>query len=154
MNTKPFEVALSVIQSVAIVVSLVFSIRGFRAYEARTSAETMLKYSELLDSGTDLKIYNALEHDQSILKEHKGKFTSDELEQFLEDLELLDDAYEGKVINDSMAYDAFSEEIDRVVQNPEIAAYLAVVRRTDPTYFVGIGNLKDAFDEYKKRNPE
>jgi hypothetical protein len=90
---KAFQILLSIIQSVAIIVALAISIRGFRANEARTSAETMLKYAELLHAGSDGKIYNALEHDQPILKEHKGKFTSDELEQFLAHLKLLDEAY-------------------------------------------------------------
>jgi hypothetical protein len=53
VNTaKAFEISLSIIQSVAIVVALIFSIRGFRADEGRTSAETMLRYSELLNAGS------------------------------------------------------------------------------------------------------
>jgi len=150
---KVIEILLSLAQTVAIILALVISIRALRADESRTSAETMLKFAQILDEGVDFGIYLALEHDTHILKKRGGKFTEDDLDKFLGDLELLGEACDKKVIDEDMAYDAFSHEVTKVVQNPEIAAYLTTIRREDPTFFRGIDDLKNSFDDYERRHP-
>ncbi len=147
------DFVLSLVQTVAIIVALMFSVQGFKASQAQMSAETMIKFDDRLNSPTDRKIWIAIAHDRPILKENKGKFSTDDLDDFLGDLQTLADAYELKVIDLDTTCAEFSDQVYKTLKDPEIAAYLAKVRREDDMYFRGIEDLKDAFDKSQCSHP-
>ena len=123
------DTVLQVLQSVGIIAGLYISYQALHTSvlsqkrdDARVSAETMLKFSELIDTGHDGKMMIAIRAGSPLLKSNGGKFETDDLDELLGDYQLLSEAYDAKVINDAMAYDAFSDDVDVTIHNSEVAA--------------------------------
>jgi hypothetical protein len=93
---------LSRIQNIAIIATLYISYQAYNASSkvaereaSRASAETMLKYSELIDNmnGHDGRMMVVIHHDLRLLKDKGGQFATDDLDELLGDFQILDEAH-------------------------------------------------------------
>ena len=74
------------------------------------SAEMMLKFADKLSSGPSAQIEMPLQLNGNLSKQ---KVSDEQLDEFLGNYELLDDAYRYGLINEDMAYNAFSFDLDK-----------------------------------------
>jgi hypothetical protein len=125
-------------------ISVTISVRNSKSDEQRVSADFMLRFDELLDSGASAKLLGAIEESQPILKEHGGQFSELDVERLLGQFELLANACNHHLISEEMVYDAFSYYVEIAFKDKEITAYLADIRQEEPDYYEG-------FDELAKR---
>jgi hypothetical protein len=151
---RALDTALQVLQSIGIVAGLYFSYHALRAsaetqrmQQAQVSADTMLEFSKLIDSGSghDGKMMIAIYHNLPLLKSHGGKFTTDDLDELLGDYQLLWEAYDAEVISFDMADDSFSDDVNKTIHNPEVEAYLSSVRREDNSFYSGLDDMEKDF---------
>jgi len=82
-------------------------------------------------------IMGAIETDAPILKEHKGKFLSVQLDKYLGDFETVAMVYDEGLLTKLQLEQHFSDYIERLSSNREVAEYL----ENNPEYFGGLRTL-------------
>jgi hypothetical protein len=99
-------------------------------YEQRSSqsVQLMFQINEHVRSGTSSRLVAAINSGAPIF-EPKGKFTDEDVDNYLMNWELLAVAYDHSVINRGMLYDAFSYDISAAWKNPEIQKFIKDTRK-------------------------
>ena len=110
---------LSFVQTVGIIFTLLLTLGlalwiGHRESK-RESADLMLRFDELLNSGGSGRVIKALNLNGNL--DHVGfggEALDDAIDDLLSDYELLDAAYRDNLIDKDIAYDAFSYDLLRI----------------------------------------
>ena|ERR1700688_2888071 len=142
------------VASLMISIAAVWYSRGmFSTDEKRTSADFMLRFTEMLEAGRNDELLDAIENGDKLLKENDGVFSDHDFGKLLDAFELLATVYYHHLINNAMLYEAFSVDVESTFRNEEVVAYLAEVRKDDPDFYEGFERLARDFirqDERKK----
>lgn len=112
---------------------------------------TLFRLEDRLLNSTNQSIYSATEHNKPILKDNGGKFSTDDLDQYLNDLTSIESAYDRKLIDMSSAYEWFAEYFEMASQNKEVNDYLASIRKESPDYYDGFEAFSSEINAYGKR---
>ena len=142
---KYLSVFLSIFSLIIAITSVTISVRNSKSDEQRVSADFMLRFDGLLDSGASAKLLGALEEDQPIFKGHGGQFSDLDVERLVGQFELLASACDHHLIDEDMAYDAFSYYVEKTFTNKEISTFLADIRKEEPDYYEGFDQLAKRF---------
>ena len=123
---------------------------GFTVFQVKDIANNQLdrkydlatRYYDKLGSGTDEKISIAIEHKKAILTP-KGNFTTDELDNYLDDLDGIGEALGRGLLDEDTVCSDFSDLTLSAHDNSEIAEYITKVRvdRKDNAYFGDVDSL-------------
>src|SRR5262245_46285561 len=87
-------------------------------------------------------IRKAIESKKPILQVHKGKFTEQELEDFIGLLDMTQQLVDRKILDCGLVEDNFAGYADEAIRNREITDYIAELRRDM--------NDKDLYDGFEK----
>jgi len=109
--------------------------------KSNRSADFIFRFDDKLDKEPYRKLSHAIQDNKPILKEHGGKFTSDDLEGYLDIFESLHDVWTRGLITEEMLYSAYSYEIMKAANNSEVQAYLSGIRREDSDFYSGFDDL-------------
>jgi hypothetical protein len=131
---------LSFVQTAGIIFTLLLTL-GLALWNAhreseRESTDLILRFNELLNSGGSGRIIKALDLDGNL--DHLalgGEALDDAIDDLLSNYELLDAAYRNKLIDNDMAYDAFSNNVEKALRDPKVRQYLSA----------SIGKERDAY---------
>jgi hypothetical protein len=110
-----------------------------------SSANLAFQFDQKLNQGIELQISDAIEASGTPILQPKGKFSQDQLEQWLGDYDTIGELYAEGLINDRIAYDLFSYDALLAYQNPEITNYLKTMRNGEHDQ-----TLYDKFDYFAK----
>ncbi|MBM3261053.1 hypothetical protein FJY93_01405 [Candidatus Kaiserbacteria bacterium] len=118
---------------------------GFSAYQINDIANNQLSrknqlsllYYDRLNSGSNRKISMAIEHHNPILK----KFTSDEIDDFLNDLNDVGFNLARNLLDSDSTCANFSDLTEKAYKNQEIQKYLIDARKHNEDYFQGFDQL-------------
>ena len=144
VNWPYFERLLRVIEVVAVILAscVVFQIPGqiseWRNSQENRSMDLLLRLESKLDSGTNYKISLLIDNKQPILVQNKGKFSTNDLDQYLSDVTSVCDAYQKGLISINSLSDWFYDYLIKIGNNQEIQDYLRTIRQEDKDYFSGI----------------
>ena len=95
------------------------------------SASYILRFDELLNSGTNLKVRKAIANNKNpLMSENGGKFSIDDIDGYLGVFEEMDSAYRAHLISTEMLYNSFSYDIIQAADNSDIRQYFTEI--TDP----------------------
>ncbi len=134
---------LSLIQSIGIICAIAISVYTVRVESRRESADLMLKFDDRLNSGKSALVVNALELNGNL---NRAKNVDDEaLDEFLGNYELLDTAYRNGLIDNDMAYDAFSYDLEKALQDAKVKAFLLASRSEEGDIYDGVLELARSF---------
>jgi hypothetical protein len=84
-------------------------------------------------------IIDAIESNKPILKEHKGSYTDDQLDNYLGDFDTIDQVYSEKLLTEDQMCISFSYFVVTALSNPEVKNYIALPTNND--FFGGIEDL-------------
>jgi hypothetical protein len=117
--------------------------RMLLAQKNQMSSEFMLRFSDELDEDGSGRVSSALDNNRPLT--HDRKVSDDDIDDFLSKYELLDAVYRYNVINQDMAYDAFSYDLERALKDKRVIQYLLDSRRDESHTFDGVHDLARAW---------
>jgi hypothetical protein len=109
--------------------------------KANRSAEFIFKFDEKIYKPPSSQIRLAIESGKPILKTHGGRFSSDDLNRYLDIYETMHDVYVKGLIDEEMMDSAYGHVLGKAYANREIQAYLGEFRKEDPAYYSGFEDL-------------
>jgi hypothetical protein len=141
-RTDRRSAALNLVQTVAIVCTLIFYVYSLHVQSNEKSAEFMLAFDQRLNSGGSALVVKALDRNGNLDKANVG---DDELEDFLDKYELLDAAYRHDIIRRDMAYDAFSYDLETALRDPKVRRFISESRGEEADFYDGVIELAKSF---------
>ncbi len=137
---------LSFAQTVGIIgtlaLTLTLAIWNRHEQSNQESAALMLKFSEGLNSGKGALVVKALDTYGNL---DKVTVSDEALEDFLDEYELLAVAYRYHLINNDMAYDAFSYDLEKALADAKVRQFLLASRREEGDIYNGVLELARSF---------
>lgn len=145
----PFSEILHFTEVIAIVGTTLFAALQLRALRLQNSADLALRLDQQLNTDVNENLENDLDSDPRtpILKEHGGKYTVIQLDNFLSQYETLDDLYQNGLITCRMMYNEFSGDLEDAYKNKDVMAQVAEERKDDPSTWEGFIHLGKKFDK-------
>jgi hypothetical protein len=141
VSWENFSRFLRILEVLAIIIGIIFAGIQVKAMRDMQSAQLMLEFNTNLDNGKNAKIIETIENNGPILKNNGGQFSGPDVDGYLSTYELLSNAWDFGLINDTMLYNAFNYDLVRTYQNKEIQSYLVEIRKENPLFFAGFENL-------------
>jgi hypothetical protein len=117
-------------------------IHGF--HRARQAA-IMLRVDDRRDKYGEL--WRAIDTNKPILEARGGKFMEHDLEEYLDLWEGLYDWYVEEVIPKKMFYNAYSHQIEKTYDNPEVRQFVQESQKESPEFYTGLERLARAMKE-------
>lgn len=141
---------LSFVQTIGIIFTLLLTLGlalwiGHRESK-RESADLMLRFDELLNSGGSGRLIKALNLNGNL--DHVGfggEALDDAIDDLLSNYELLDAAYRNNLIDKDIAYDAFSYDLERALRDPKVRQYLSDSMGEERDVYSGVFELAAAW---------
>jgi hypothetical protein len=145
--------ALNIAQTIGIIATLflTFMVTFWGREDQRVtrngqSAEFMLHFHEMLDSGKSGMVVTALnEYDNLDKFTLKGEASEEAIGEFLNNYELLDAAYRFNLVNDDMAQDAFSWDLAKALNDGNIRRYISDSIAEESDLYGGVRELAKAW---------
>lgn len=94
---------------------------------------------------TNNGIINAIENKRPILKEHKGKYTATQLDNYLGYFETIDQAYSEELLTEAELCTSFSYYVIATSKNKEVREYM----EKNPSFFGGFPDLTSTIAKSK-----
>ncbi len=138
------------VQTAGIIATLFLTVglslwNGFQQ-SRRESADLMIKFNQMLNSGGSRLIMKELDMHGDLNHIHvSGEDLDGAMDDFLNDYELLNAAYDYKLIGRDMAWDAFSYELETALHDPKIPQYIADSKRVEADMYDGVLDLARSF---------
>ena len=100
-----------------------------------------IHYYDRLNSGTNEKIYLAIERKTPLMVENGGKFNDDQVDNYLGDLHDVGQDLYSDLLDGGKVCSNFSDFAIKTWDNSEIQGYLLKTRKEDLKYFLGFDDL-------------
>jgi hypothetical protein len=113
------------------------------AQKSQMSADFMLRFSDELNKDGSARVSAALDRKTGLA--HDRNVSDDDIDDFLSNYEMLDVVYRNNVINRDMAYDAFSHDLERALNDKRVIQYLRDSRSEESDLFDGVRDLARAW---------
>lgn len=129
---------VAVVAAAVVIVEIPKQLNEWENGQNNRAFDQLIKLDGILSQGTDRKITSALDKDQPILIENGGTFSSNELDNYLNDIYSIYDAYNRGIISGDDVYTWFSDYLAETVENKEVIKYLNYIRTDSPDYYRGL----------------
>lgn len=111
----------------------------------------LLQFEGKLKSGKNRQIYYMIKKNMPLLSENKGKFSTEDLDFYLDDITSVVDAEDRKLISLEDVYNWFNDYFISTYNNEEIRKYLSDIRKNSPDSYEGLEVIVKELIEYKKK---
>lgn len=150
-NSRKIFLIFGLITTIAAVVGIIFGLQTLGG--AANSLDETKKADQgnlILNLNRDfffddrlLKVRQAIENNDKILKENQGQLTDQDLDDYLGMFEMMDGLRERKILDASLLEDNFCIFVDEAYSNKEITTYISQVRKdlNDTGIYSGFENL-------------
>ena len=145
---------LVLIQTVALIASVYLlreQINDLQDTKSSRSADFIFRFNEQLDKPPLSKLRIAIISRKPVLKKNGGKFDEDDLEQYLDLWEGLNDLYVKGLIRKEMFYNSYSYDIGKAYENTEVQAFVKESRQEAPDFYTGFDNLAKEMKEFSSK---
>jgi hypothetical protein len=123
------------------IIFTVFQIQDIKNNQLNRKNDLSIRYYDRLNTSINQQIQLAIEHNRPILTENKGKFTDDQLDDYLGDLHDVGWDLSSGLLDGDTVCSTFSDLSKNASQNQEIQIYITKIRKDNPTYFLGFDTL-------------
>lgn len=141
----------TIVAAVIAVISYCYQRNEWTLQSEGRTYDLLSHINDKLTNGNNKKIAKLIEDEKPILKENGGKFTSDDLEAYLNDLSDLSDVYGRKLVDLCSIDSWFSDYFSSLDKNTEVKNYITKYREKGSTYYSG---LDDILNDLKTRLKE
>ena len=143
---------LVLVQTIALIGSVYVlreQINDLRDTKSSRSADFIFKFNEQLNKAPLARLRLAIVGRKPILKKNGGKFSEDDLEEYLDLWEGLNDIYVKGLINKEMFYNSYSYDIGKAYENAEVQTFVKESQREAPDFYTGFENLGREMKDFK-----
>jgi hypothetical protein len=77
-----------------------------------------------------------------------GKFSADDLEDYLGIFDSLNDLYEKGMVNQGLFYNEYSYDVEKLFDNAEVQTYLKDIRKAEADFYIGVDKLAKEMKVY------
>ena len=109
--------------------------------KSNRSADFIFRFDERLAKSPFSELALAIQRNQPILKAHGGKFSEDDLQGYLDLWESINPEYVAGLISKEMAYNSYSNDIQKAYDNPEVQTFVKESQKESPEFYTGFENL-------------
>ncbi len=102
-------------------------------------------------SANNRQIYKAIRNNKQLLKENKGKFSTEDLDFYLDDITSITEAEDRELIKQEDIYNWFEDYFIGTLANKEVREYLANIRKSSPNSYEGLEETVNRLIEHKKK---
>lgn len=148
---KGLEKAAAIITIIGfpvLVVSMLFVFYQIEELKQVASSQNNIALNTEFFNDTNTGIISAIENDQPILIEDKGKYTDAQLDNYLGDFDTISDAYDEGLLSENDFCDSFSYYVQITASSSEIQKYMI---SEGSSYYSGLPELSVAVDESKDK---
>ena len=97
------------------------------------------------------QIYNTIKKNKPLLTENNGKFSTEDLDLYLDDITNIVEAEGRKLIKLEDIYNWFEGYFISTHNNKEIRKYLSDIRKDSPDSYEGLEKMVNELIEHKKK---
>jgi hypothetical protein len=126
-------------------------IKEWENVQSERCLNVLLQFDGKLKSVKNRQIYNTIKKNKPLLTENKGKFSTEDLDFYLDDITSIVDAEDRKLIKLEDIYNWFEDYFVSTHNNKEIRKYLSDIRKDSPDSYEGLEATVKELIEYKKR---
>lgn len=138
---------LNLVQTIGIIGTLMFAIWSYHAESNGRSADFMLRFDDLLDSGKSGLVETQIDEEENLNKiSLQGDALDEAIGDYLSNYELLAVAYRNHLISEDMSYDAFSWSLEKALNDPAIRRYLSESKAEESDLFDGVLELAETWN--------
>ena len=131
-----FTTVFVTVESVVLLVVQILDARHL----ARTEDAIAIN-SEFFNNANNLAVVSAFDRGGPILLENRGSISDAQLEQYLDDFQTIDRAWQDHMLREVDLCDAYDHRVAQIFANGEVLAYITKQRKADPTYWDGLDEL-------------
>jgi|MudIll2142460700_1097286.scaffolds.fasta_scaffold50442_2 hypothetical protein len=161
MNSRPiwkyFEGFLRVVEVGAIVVTAIIifqipqKIKEWESAQSERSLNVLLQLDAKLKSKKNRQIYHTIKRNKPLLTQNGGKFSTEDLDFYLDDVTCIADAEDRNLIKLEDIYNWFEDYFVSTLNNKEIGKYLSDIRKESPDSYEGLEVTTNQLMDYKKK---
>lgn len=151
---KHISGVLVLVQTVALIASVYLlreQINDLQDTKSSRSVDFIFRFNDKLDKAPLSKLRLSIASRKPILKKNGGKFNEDDLEEYLDLWEGLNDLYIKDLISKEMFYNSYSYDIGKAHENPEVQAFVKESQREAPDFYTGFENLAREMKAFKPK---
>ena len=141
----------AIVFAVYMIFQIPHQIKEWENVQSERCLNVLLQFDAKLKSGKNRQIYNAIKNNKPLLTQNKGKFSTEDLDFYLDDVTSIGDAEDRKLIKLEDIYYWFEDYFISTHNNKEIRKYLSEIRKDSPDSYEGLEVTAKALIEYKKR---
>lgn len=123
------------------IIFTVFQIQDIRNNQLNRKNDLSIQYYNELNTSMNRQIGLTIEYQKPILSSNKGKFTEDQLDDYLGVLHDIGRGLGAGLLDEDTTCSSFSDLSTHTSENKEIQEYLQKIRKNTPTYFLGVDSL-------------
>lgn len=123
------------------IIFTIFQIQDIRNNQLNRKNDLSIQYYDKLNTSVNRQIGLTIEYKKSILNSNKGKFTEDQLDDYLGVLHDIGRGLGAGLLDEDTTCSSFSDLSTYTSENNEIQKYLQEIRKNTPTYFLGVDSL-------------
>ncbi len=140
-----FERIITIIQVILLLGGFIVGYLELNNLTETTSGELSLQLFEDISSDRVFKnnpgIINALISEEPILQKNGGRYSEDDLNNYLALFNWIAAANESGVLSDDMVYNLHSDLLLNSYENPEVGGYIKQIRDINPDYYSALVGL-------------
>jgi hypothetical protein len=147
---------LEILQFVSIIGGLVFGgiqLGNIAHNQAKDQSlqeiQFLREFKKELTTGVNGQIYDSIVRGEKILKLSGGKFSDEELKEYISLFNQLSLVAGRKFINGDIVYSFFYFYIANTFENKEVQAYLQILRKNSPNRYSGLNGLYKYIKDYQ-----
>jgi hypothetical protein len=140
----------AIVVAVSVILQIPHQIKEWENVQSERCFNVLLQLDAKLKSGKSRQIYNTIKKNKPLLTENNGKFSTEDLELYLDHITNIVEAEDRKLIKLEDIYNWFEDYFIRTHNNKEIRKYLSDIRKDSPDSYEGLEETVNELIEYKK----
>jgi hypothetical protein len=141
----------AIVVAVSVILQIPHQIKEWENVQAERCLNVLLQLDGKLKSDKNRQIYNTIKKNKPLLSENRGKFSTEDLDLYLDDITNIVEAEDRKLIKLEDIYNWFEGYFISTYNNKEIRKYLSEIRKDSPDSYEGLDKMVNELIEHKKK---
>ena len=141
----------AIVGAAYVILQIPNQIKEWESAQGERCLNLLLQFEGKLKSANNRQIYYVIKKNMPLLIENQGRFSTEDLEFYLDDITSIVDAEDRKLISLEDVYNWFNDYFIRTYNNEEIKKYLSDIRKNSPDSYQGLEVIVKELIEHKKK---
>ena len=140
-----------IVVAVSVILQIPHQVKEWENAQAERCLNVLLHLDAKLKLSKNQQIYNTIKKNKPLLTENNGKFSTEDLDLYLDDITNIVEAEDRQLIKLEDIYNWFEGYFISAHNNKEIRKYLSGIRKDSPDSYEGLEKMVNELIEHKKK---